>query len=98
MCSITVIVQLYSDNVGLETIHVWAEGVKRGDEVLNNISYADDTVILAEKNGNIQIVLSGVPEASRRRGIDTKKKMKLLVLGKKCTVDNLGSWINNETT
>ena len=59
------------------------EGIKVGGRNINNVRYADDTVLMAENNEKLQELLDGVVEASRERGLTVNVgKTKVMVTSK----------------
>lgn len=61
---------------------VWQNGrSNKGEEVINNVRYPDDSVIIAERMKDLQILLDRVYEADRIWGINIIKKTKWMILG-----------------
>lgn len=59
---------LYSQNIFQEASYGRTEVVKIGWEVINNVRFANDTTIIAERMENLQILLDRLYEADRRWG------------------------------
>ena len=60
-----------------------AQGLKVGGHNINNLRYADDTVLLAENKEDLQKLLSMVNEESREKGLFMNaKKTKTMVITK----------------
>ena len=45
------------------------EGIKMGGHVINNLRYADDTVIIAESKNQLQQLMDTVVEESEAKGL-----------------------------
>ena len=61
-------------------------GVKIGGVNINNLRYADDTVLLAENEAGIQNILNKVVTESEKKGLQINiKKTECMVISKKST-------------
>ncbi|GFN74890.1 endonuclease-reverse transcriptase [Plakobranchus ocellatus] len=59
-------------------------GIKVGRQNINNLRYADDTVLLAENKENLQKLLNIVEEESRKKGLElNSKKTEVMVISRK---------------
>jgi len=63
------------------------EGVKVGGHNINNLRYADDTVLIADSEEKLQDILQTVTQASENKGLQLNaKKTECMVITKKPTV------------
>ena len=62
-------------------------GIKVGGYYMNNIIYADDTVLIADNENELQEMLDTVVRESEKKGLYlNKKKTEVMVISKKnCT-------------
>ena len=61
-------------------------GLKVGGKTINNLRYADDTVLIAENEKDLQNLLNVVKDESRKKGLDlNSKKTEVMVISKKTT-------------
>ncbi|GFS09268.1 endonuclease-reverse transcriptase [Elysia marginata] len=59
-------------------------GIKVGGYYVNNIRYADDTVLIAENKDDLQKLLNIVEEESRKKGLElNSKKTEVMVISRK---------------
>ncbi|GFO03444.1 retrovirus-related pol polyprotein line-1 [Plakobranchus ocellatus] len=59
-------------------------GIKVGGQNINNLRYADDTVLLAENKEDLQKLLNIVEEESRKKGLElNSKKTEVMVISRK---------------
>ena len=59
-------------------------GISVGGKVINNIRYADDTVLIATSQGDLQNLLNTCIEASKRYGLSmNNKKTYVMTVSKK---------------
>ena len=66
-------------NVGL---HELQAGIKIGRRNVNNLSYVDDTTLMAESKGELRSLLMWVKEKSERAGLRLSiKKTKIMASG-----------------
>lgn len=74
---------LYSDNIFNSTLKISSEGIKVNGEIINNIRYADDTVIIADSEENLQRLLDKITDEGNRWGLRINtKKTKTMVISK----------------
>ena len=74
---------LYSEHIFQEALDERSEGVIINGVVINNLRYADDTVLLATSFEDLQILLSAVAHHSQQMGLKLNvKKTKWLVVSK----------------
>ncbi|GFO18604.1 cyclin-dependent kinase-like 2 [Plakobranchus ocellatus] len=59
-------------------------GIKVGGQNINNLRYADDTVLIAENKEDLQKLLNIVEEESRKKGLElNSKKTEVMVISRK---------------
>ncbi|GFO43596.1 retrovirus-related pol polyprotein from type-1 retrotransposable element r2 [Plakobranchus ocellatus] len=59
-------------------------GIKVGGKNINNLRYADDTVLIAENKEDLQKLLNIVEEESRKKGLElNSKKTEVMVISRK---------------
>ncbi|GFO17364.1 RNA-directed DNA polymerase from mobile element jockey [Plakobranchus ocellatus] len=59
-------------------------GIKVGGQNINNLRYADDTVLIAENKEDLQKLLNIVEEESRKKGFElNSKKTEVMVISRK---------------
>ena len=59
------------------------EGIRMGGRNINNIRYADDTVLIAHSSQQLQLIFNRVKEESERKGLNINiRKTKTMVLSK----------------
>ena len=72
---------LYTEFIFRETENI--SGVKIGGKKLNNLRYADDTVLLAENQADLQNITSQVKDNSEKMGLNMNvKKTKVMVMSR----------------
>ena len=72
------------------------EGIKVGGVNLNNIRYADDTVLVADTPEKLQALLNVVKRESERMGLNINiKKTEVMVASKKIDPPNCNLYIDN---
>lgn len=77
------IFNLYSEEIFKEALENCESGVLLNGERLNNIRYADDTVIFADSIESLQQLMDGVNEVSERYGLEMNiNKTKFMVISK----------------
>ena len=70
---------IYTELIFRESQHL--EGVRINGKNLNNLRYADDTVLLADNKENLQIITNNVKTNSQKSGLDMNvKKTKTMVI------------------
>ncbi|GFS22812.1 retrovirus-related Pol polyprotein LINE-1 [Elysia marginata] len=61
-------------------------GIKVGGHNINNLKYADDTVLIAENERDLQKLLDVVYSESQKKGLELKtKKTEVMVISKKAS-------------
>ncbi|GFS07800.1 endonuclease-reverse transcriptase [Elysia marginata] len=71
-------------------------GIKVGGYNVNNIRYADDTVLIAENKDDLQKLLNIVEEESRKKGLElNSKKTEVMVISRKQEPPKCDIFINN---
>ena len=59
-------------------------GIKVGGHNINNLRYADDTILIAENREDLQMLLDIVEEESRKKGLElNKKKTEVMVISRR---------------
>ncbi|GFO15462.1 hypothetical protein PoB_004196700 [Plakobranchus ocellatus] len=59
-------------------------GIKIGGSNINNLRYADDTVLIAENEKDLQQLLDIVKEESEKKGLElNRKKTQVMVVSRK---------------
>ncbi|GFN90606.1 endonuclease-reverse transcriptase [Plakobranchus ocellatus] len=59
-------------------------GIRVGGQNINNLRYADDTVVIAENKEDLQKLLNIVEEESRKKGLElNSKKTEVMVISRK---------------
>ena len=72
---------LYSEVIMRDLIEL--EGIKFGGRNLNNIRYADDTVLIADSEDKLQRLVQGLMQASGEHGLKLNtSKTKVMVISK----------------
>ena len=77
---------------------IWdCEGIRIGGENINNIRYADDTVLVADSEEKIQEMLDRIKEESERRGLNINaKKTECMVISKRLPVPTFNLLCGNQ--
>ncbi|GFR77827.1 endonuclease-reverse transcriptase [Elysia marginata] len=71
-------------------------GIKVGGYNVNNIRYADDTVLIAENKDDLQKLLNIVEEESRKKGLElNSKKTEVMVISRKQEPPKCDIFIND---
>lgn len=74
---------VYSEAIFKEALFDAVEGITVGGERINNIRYADDTVLLADNEEDMQAIINRVVEVSTIYGLEINtQKTKLMVISK----------------
>lgn len=72
------------------------EGIPINGERLNNIRYADDTIVFADSQQGLQCLVNKIAAASKKYGLDiNNKKTKFMVISK-TNIPNIHITINNQ--
>ena len=82
-----VLFSLYSEN----TLRLLKDfpGIKFGGKMINNLRYADDTVLTAENEKELQILLDIVVKGSHKKGLELNcKKTEVMVVSQKAVHQN----------
>lgn len=75
---------IYSEWVFKEALDGCAKGILINGEWLNNIRYADDTIVFADNLNDLQILTNRITEVSNRYGLALNiKKTKFMTISKK---------------
>ena len=74
---------LYSEKIFRKALEDTKDGIKVNGELINNIRYADDTVLLADSLEGLQELVNRVTHASKQYGLELNiKKTKYMVISK----------------
>ena len=74
------------------------EGVRIGGQNVNNIRYADDTVLVADSEEKLQVMLNEIKEESERRGLNINiRKTECMVISKSLPVPRINLRCGNQT-
>ena len=74
------------------------EGIKIGGVNINNVRYADDTVLIADSEEKLKNLIDAVQEASEAKGLRLNiKKTEVMVVSKQPNPPRCNITINNET-
>lgn len=77
---------VYSETIFNNALNDRTEGININGQIINNLRYADDSVLLAESSEDLQILLNAVYASSIQYGLDMNtKKTKYMVVSKKIT-------------
>ena len=86
---------LYTDIIFRNAEHL--PGLKIGGETINNLRYADDTVLLAESESDLQQIVDVIKEESEKFGLLMNvKKTKTMVFTKSEDIPQIKITINNK--
>lgn len=86
---------VYTENIFKEIKDL--RGINIGGHNINNIRYADDTVLLAENENDLQILLNTIQVKSTQYGLDMNvKKTKTMVISRKEVIPNINIYVNGE--
>lgn len=78
---------VYSERIFRKALYDKQEGIIVNGEVINNLRYADDTVLLASSQKDLQLLLDSVIESCKEAGLDLNiRKTKILVITKQQNV------------
>ena len=84
---------LYSENI-LRLLEDFP-GIKFGGKMINNLKYADDTVLIAENEKDLQILLDIVVKESHKKGLELNcKKTEVMVVSRKADTPTCNIFIN----
>jgi hypothetical protein len=79
---------IYSEAILAEALNDTMEGIVINGEVINNVRYADDTVLLADSITDLQTLLEKVNVASNGKGLNMNvKKTKFMIISKQHIVE-----------
>ena len=74
------------------------EGVGIGGQNINNIRYADNTVLVADSEEKLQVMLDRVKQENERKGLNINvKKTECMVISKRLPVPRLNLQCGNQT-
>ena len=82
-----ILFNLYSEHIFGEALEDQEEGISVNGRKLNNIRYADDTIVFADSIEGLQLLMDRVVEKSSQYGLEINtNKTKLMVISK----ENIG--------
>lgn len=74
---------MYSESIFKEALDADSDGIVVNGQIINNIRYADDTVLIAENMDGLQRLLDQVNTASNNHGLKMNiKKTKYMIISK----------------
>ena len=74
---------LYTEEVFSTALQTSKEGIKINGKLLNNIRYADDTIIIAENNNDLQNLLTTITDIGEEYGLRINaRKTKVMVISR----------------
>lgn len=74
---------LYVENIFLEALENVEAGIKINGIILNNLRYADDTVIMASSAEELQLILDRINDVGKRNGLIINiKKTKFMIVSR----------------
>lgn len=86
---------LYSESIMRRIKKV--KGVKIGGQNINNIRYADDTVLIAESQASLQTLLNMITQESTKRGLELNcSKTEVMVISRKAATPKCNIQINGK--
>lgn len=81
---------IYSEYIFREAIDNAQEGILLNGQRLNNIRYADDTVVFADSMEDLKQLMDRITASSMNYGLDINRdKTKFMVISKKCVPNRL---------
>lgn len=93
-----ILFNLYSEEILAEALNESQEGIRINGEIINNIRYADDTVLLADSIGDLQALLFKVHSTSKNMGLNMNiSKTKYMIISKTPPSNNLQILLDKRT-
>uniref|UniRef100_A0A8D9EQ38 Craniofacial development protein 2 n=1 Tax=Cacopsylla melanoneura TaxID=428564 RepID=A0A8D9EQ38_9HEMI len=90
-----ILFNLYSEHIFREALQDLEEGISINGFKLNNLRYADDTVVFANTIEGLQALMNKIYETSKKYGLDINtSKTKFMIVSKK-QINNVNLYINN---
>lgn len=87
---------IYSEELFKETLEEATDGIKVNGVVINNIRYADDTLLVADTPDGLQRLLNRVAEAGLEYGLKLNgAKTKYMIISKDTNPNDTGLYSNN---
>lgn len=87
---------MYSECIFGEALENINAGISLNGEIINNIRYAEDTVIFADSMERFQQLMSRITACSQAYGLDTNTKKTKLIIVSKEKMENCQLTINQE--
>lgn len=91
-----ILFNIYSEQIFLEPLEDAEEGIPINGTRLNNIRYADDTLIFADSAEGLQTLGNKVANVSRKYGLDINSKKTKCMLISKDNSQNFSLTISNQ--
>lgn len=91
-----ILFNIYSEQIFLEPLEDAEEGIPINGTRLNNIRYADDTLIFADSAEGLQTLGNKVANVSRKYGLDINSKKTKCMLISKNNSQNFSLTISNQ--
>lgn len=83
---------IYSEAIFREALEETSLGIKINDEVISEIRYADDTVLISDSDTKLQEMVNRVNESSRNFGLEMNiNKTKFMIIHKERLSENIAS-------
>lgn len=87
---------LYSEHIFREALQDLEEGIAINGRKLNNLRYADDTIVFADSIEGLQALMTSIHNTSRQYGLDINiSKTKFMIISKR-QISGVNLYINNE--
>ena len=79
---------MYSENLFRKALDESEDGIVVNGQLINNIRYADDTVLLADSAEGLRRIIDSVVEACNEYGLKINyKKTKVMIINKNTSID-----------
>lgn len=91
-----ILFNIYSEQIFLEALEDAEEVIPINGTRLNNIRYADDTLIFADSAEGLQTLVNKVANVSRKYGLDINSKKTKCILISKNNSQNFSLTISNQ--
>lgn len=88
------IFNIYSEKIFDEALTGSKEGIKVNGVLINNLRYADDTVIIADSREDLQILINKVTEACNKYGLNLNIKKTKYMSVSKSSIDDRTCKVN----
>uniref|UniRef100_A0A8D8Q4X5 Craniofacial development protein 2 n=1 Tax=Cacopsylla melanoneura TaxID=428564 RepID=A0A8D8Q4X5_9HEMI len=91
-----ILFNIYSEQIFKEALEDTNEGIPINGERLNNIRYADDTIVLADNLRGLQELVNKIAAVSREYGLEINSKKTKFMIVSKTKIQNVSLSVNNE--